>query len=314
MPIECSVKVLHRGLLPAAPRPSSAPGRASGMSEVTTEVACAPACSTIQSSAASRTLRHHARCGSSSRAWPQPEIGDERDDQPVSPGDAHHLVLHRTAHLHPQRFAASPNCRLPEMHNRAAMPAQPCHDKTNDTGFADAPRFPRRACRPAPARRLQTAPHRPRTSNAGRVPPAKPVAAVRPVAPANFPFNARPLLGTLGRRCGLVQRAMRPWSPPPPAAVGGKSSDLQLTDNKDGSFTATMRRPAPHAHADLRAAGRRYPRRGRRRQADQRLPLPLIHMPSTKPRMLPSGVLGPRVLHRAEGGDHRSRSSRSGRS
>lgn len=74
-------------------------------------------------------------------------------------------------------------------------------------------------------------------SNAG-TPPAKPV-AVRPVAPANFPFNARPLLGTWGAdaaSCSSNATVVTATT----YAVGGKSSDLQLTDNKDGSFTATI--------------------------------------------------------------------------
>ena len=75
------------------------------------------------------------------------------------------------------------------------------------------------------------------TSNAS-APPAKP-AAVRPVAPVDFPFNARPLLGTWGvdaASCSSNATVVTATT----YAVGGKSSDLQLTDNKDGSFTATI--------------------------------------------------------------------------
>lgn len=77
------------------------------------------------------------------------------------------------------------------------------------------------------------------SNNTATKPAATKPAAVRPVAPANFPFNARPLLGTWGAdaaSCNGNATVVTATT----YAVGGKSSDLQLTDNKDGSFTATI--------------------------------------------------------------------------
>ncbi len=68
-------------------------------------------------------------------------------------------------------------------------------------------------------------------------PAAKP-AASKPAAPANFPFNARPLLGTWGAdaaQCtgsAIVVTATT-------YAVGTRSAELKLTDNGDGTFAAT---------------------------------------------------------------------------
>jgi hypothetical protein len=71
--------------------------------------------------------------------------------------------------------------------------------------------------------------------------PSKP-AATKPAAtvPANFPIGARPMLGTwaadLGN-CGDTARILTVSATT--YAVGTKSCDLTLADNKDGSFAAT---------------------------------------------------------------------------
>jgi len=67
--------------------------------------------------------------------------------------------------------------------------------------------------------------------------PAKP-AAVKPAAPAGFPFNARPLLGTWGtdaEQCAGNAVVVTATT----YAVGAQSAALTLTDNGNGTFAAT---------------------------------------------------------------------------
>jgi len=83
-------------------------------------------------------------------------------------------------------------------------------------------------------------PKAPSGSNATAA-PTKPVATKPAVTvPASFPIGARPMLGTwaadLGN-CGDTAKLLTVSAST--YAVGAKSCDLALADNKDGSFAAT---------------------------------------------------------------------------
>ncbi len=83
----------------------------------------------------------------------------------------------------------------------------------------------------------ESSPKAPAASNSA---PAKP-AATKPVAavPASFPIGARPVLGTWaadGAACADPARLTTVSATS--YDVGGKSCELALTDNKDGTFAA----------------------------------------------------------------------------
>ena len=71
--------------------------------------------------------------------------------------------------------------------------------------------------------------------------PSKPV-ATKPVAvvPASFPIGARPMLGTWAADAAACSDAARITTVTASSYdVGGKTCELALKDNKDGTFAAT---------------------------------------------------------------------------
>lgn len=79
----------------------------------------------------------------------------------------------------------------------------------------------------------------PAQSGSAATTPAPAPAVVKPVAPVGFPFNARPMLGTWaadGAQCASNPTVITAAT----YSVGGTSSALALTDNKDGTFTTTV--------------------------------------------------------------------------
>jgi hypothetical protein len=71
--------------------------------------------------------------------------------------------------------------------------------------------------------------------------PAKPVVTKAPVvAPAGFPNGARPMLGTWAPDLAACRDPAKVITVAAATySVGGKSCDLALKDNKDGTFAAT---------------------------------------------------------------------------
>ncbi len=58
--------------------------------------------------------------------------------------------------------------------------------------------------------------------------------------PAKFPIGARPMLGTWAADAsGCAEASLVTTVTPTSYSAGGKSCDIALTDNKDGTFTAT---------------------------------------------------------------------------